>query len=278
VKIIKTHLNPDLDAVASVWLLKRFLLGWEGAQVEYVMAKNTEEAKNIDGEILYVDVGGGPLDHHDTGQYLSATSLTWEYVKQKRGIEDFKPIVLEALEKLVAVITEVDNARDLNWPEIKQTRHLFYLHSIVGALRGLAETDEQVTEFGMRALEAVLLSLKSEIKAVEELKLGKEFVTFWGKAIALETGNEMVLWTGEILGYLIVAKKDPVDGAVRIYARADSKVDLTKAYEEVKRQDPDSDWFLHASKKLLLNKTAVNPGFRPTRLSLEQIIKILQGE
>jgi hypothetical protein len=62
-----------------------------------------------------------------------------------------------------------------------------------------------------------------------------------------------------------------------VYARPDSKVDLSEAYRQVKQADPDSDWFLHASKRLLINDSTVNPDMKPTNLSLEQMIEILQN-
>ena len=37
-KIIVTHAAPDLDAVTSVWLIKRFLQGWNEAEVRFVPA------------------------------------------------------------------------------------------------------------------------------------------------------------------------------------------------------------------------------------------------
>ena len=40
-KIIVTHLSPDLDALASSWLLKRFLTGWTEAEITYVPAGET---------------------------------------------------------------------------------------------------------------------------------------------------------------------------------------------------------------------------------------------
>ena len=86
-KIIVTHNSPDWDAITSVWLLKRFLPGWEKAVVEFVPAGEKSEKRNPsaslrarglenrieeaiekvgDEEIVHVDTGLGPLDHHQT--------------------------------------------------------------------------------------------------------------------------------------------------------------------------------------------------------------------
>jgi len=279
-KKIITHINPDLDAVASVWLIKRFLPGWEEAEVEFVEA--TASGKKIAGvdedpNVLFVDVGRGRLDHHQTGEYLSATKLCFDYILAARKNQLLKPLEQEALGKIVKIITQIDTASDLKWKEISQVRYQFYLHILIEGLRGLGEADLQVIEFGFRALDAVLLNLKNKIRAEEELKNGIEFQTSWGKGIAVESGNKHVLWTGETLGYAIVVKKDPERGGVQIYSRPDSKVDLRKAYKKVRKMDPESDWFLHATHRLLLNEASVNPNMRPTKLSLAQIIEVLKS-
>ena len=74
---------------------------------------------------------------------------------------------------------------------------------------------------------------------------------------------------------------------MRIKARPDEEVispksqvtsqniDLTLAYEKLKAIDPQATWFLHSSKKMLLNGTPKNPSMVPTKLSLAQIIEVL---
>jgi len=279
-KKIITHVNPDLDAVAAVWVIKRFLLGWEEAEVDFVEA--TADGEKIPGvdsdpEVLYVDVGRGKLDHHQVNDYLSATRLCWDYVLEQREHRPLKEIEEKAGERLVEVVTQIDNAKDLSWKEVGETRYYFYLHILIDGLRGLGESDQQVLDFGFRGLEAVFLTLKNKIRAEEDLKNGKEFQTKWGKAIALESANKRVLWEGEIQGFVIVVKKDPKNGAVQIYSRPDSKVDLTEAWEKFKKIDPLADWFLHASGKLLLNESSVNPNMQPTKLTIEQVIEILKS-
>ena len=37
-KIIVTHASPDMDAITSVWLIRKFLPGWEDAKIQFVPA------------------------------------------------------------------------------------------------------------------------------------------------------------------------------------------------------------------------------------------------
>jgi len=273
-KKIITHVNPDLDAVCSVWLLKRFLPGWEEAEVGFVRADDKQMEKENE-DLLYVDVGLGKLDHHQTSEYLSAARLCWEYVKEMRKDESINSLESQAIERIVKVVTEIDNAHDLNWPEAKNDRFQFYFHNLIDGWRELSLSDMEVVEEGFKMLEAILLNFKNEIRAEEELAKATFFETKWGKGVGLETGNKHFLIFAENRGYQVVFIKNPKNGSVRIHARPDSQVDLTEVYNQVKKLDPQSDWFLHASKKLLLNQASVAQ-MKPTKLTLSEIMEVLK--
>src|SRR4029079_6193017 len=94
-KIIVTHTAPDLDAVTSVWLLKRFLPGWEEAKVEFVPAGSRRQGtkpgpeveepieKYNEDEVIHVDTGIGRLDHHQTADdKVCGASRTWDFVRE----------------------------------------------------------------------------------------------------------------------------------------------------------------------------------------------------
>lgn len=277
-KKIITHINPDSDAIISVWLIKKFLPGWQEAEVGFAEANDEtkQKAQTDDPSVLFVDVGRGKLDHHQTGRITSAAHLCWEYIKQNRPQQPIRVLDAAAVEELVRVGTEIDNTRDLHWPEVSEYRTSFYFQTIIESLRGMAETDEQVMALGLRLAEAIFWNLKNRMKAREELKAGIQFETLWGKGIALQTGNKYVGWEGEVAGFAVVIQKEPKVGGVRIYSRWDSGADLTEVYNKVSLLDGEANWFLHASKKLLLNWASVNKGMKPTKLSLEQLIEIIK--
>lgn len=276
-KKIVTHINPDLDAVVSVWLLKRFLPGWKEAEVDFCEAGETFEGQAVDSNpnILHVDTGLGRLDHHQLEEVTSAAQLCFDFIKKERKGQSLKKLDEKALVQIIKVTTEVDNARDLKWPETEESRYNFYLQSAIAGIRGMAGSDEEAMAFGLKSMEAVFHQIKKSLDAQEELKEGTEFKTPWGKAIGVETGNDSVLWEGEKKGYCLVVRKDPDEGGVRIYARFDTKVDLTDAYNKVRKKDPGSEWYLHQSKKLLLN-AATSHEMKPTKLSLKEMIEVLK--
>ncbi|MBM3205540.1 hypothetical protein FJZ41_01665 [Candidatus Shapirobacteria bacterium] len=277
-KTLVTHINPDLDAIFSVWMLQRFLLGWEKAKIEFCPAESTFNHQPVDSdpEVLHVDVGLGKLDHHQTSDFTSAAKLSLAYLLKVRKSEQLSPLDKQVLEMMVEVVNEVDNARDLDWPEIEKARYDFYLHNLFWGLRGLNASDTETMAYGLKSLEAIFHILKSRLKAQEEIKQGFVFETPWGQALALVTGNEAVLLEGEKKGYCLVVKKDPQEGGVRIYALPSSKVDLEKAYDWLKKNDSQGEWFLHSSHKILLNESRTKP-MKPTKLSLEKIMEILKN-
>src|SRR5690348_8423036 len=96
-KIIVTHTSPDWDAIGGVWLIKKFLPGWQDASVEFVPAgERSDRVKNKktawegpiekigEDQIIHVDTGLGPLDHHQTSDTsVSGTGLTWDFIKMQ---------------------------------------------------------------------------------------------------------------------------------------------------------------------------------------------------
>ena len=71
-------------------------------------------------------------------------------------------------------------------------------------------------------------------------------------------------------------QKDAKTEHVRIKAKPDSQVDLTQTKEELAKLDPKATWFLHISKKMLLNGSTKNIKMKPSRLSLKKVIEILK--
>ncbi len=268
-KIIVTHFSPDLDAIGAIWLLRRFDKSFAEAAIEFVPIGTTFRGEVVDGdpEIVHVDTGWGKFDHHQTDKNTCATKLVWEDL----GIKD------EALERLVAVVNEVDNADDLLWEEGSLDRSEFFLDSVFfGWKQVYPGQDRSYVEWGLVCLDGVYQALKEKVAAEKLLLVGKKFKTRWGEGIAVKTANDTVLDLGERQGYSLVVRQDPKSGHLRIYARADRNVDLTPVYEEFKKRDPEATWFLHSSKCLLLNGSRKDPAMKPTKLDLEEIVEVLE--
>lgn len=300
-KIIVTHSSPDWDAISSVWVLKRFLPGWENASVQFVPAggrvapfRGEEPIEKIgNDEVIHVDTGMGPLDHHQTSdKSVCGASRSWEYAftnnpefATSEKMKDRK----EAVDRIIKVIVAIDHFQEVFWPDAAADHQEFSLLGLLDGLKIQKPNDDQFyVLFGMECLDALVHQFENRIWAEREIKQGKEFETRFGKGIAFETLNDTVIKLSQKMGYVIVVRKDPRKGYVRIKVRPEKvqqsgqvgmtkdKIDLTLAYEQLSKMDPQATWFLHVSKKMLLNGTPKNPTMVPTTLSLDQIINVVK--
>lgn len=309
-KIIVTHLSPDLDAIGSVWVVKKFLPGWNDAKVEFVPAgnrlariKNHPDFENEpvlkvgDDEIMHVDTGLGPLDHHQTSSMdTCGAKRSWEYVAselEKLG-QQLKSEHHEAVSRIIEQIVDIDHFQEVYRADADADFQDFSLWGINEGLQYLKpEEHDYYVEFGRTCLDYLLSYYENKIWAENELSKGQEFETRYGKAIGIESRNDSVIKLAQKKGYVLVVRKDPKRGnvAIKTMPRRASKVqgaevqdtsiqqgiDLTLAYEQLKKIDPDATWFLHVSKKMLLNGSVKNPDMIPTSLPLNSIIEVLKS-
>ena len=296
-KRIVTHTSPDMDAITSVWFVKRYLPGWDNAELRFVPAgqrlgnlteekaqKLTDPVEIIGGnEVIHMDTGHGPLDHHQTSdQDVCAASLTLEYVKKNMVQNSLNPEKMEALERIAKYVIEVDHFKEIFRKEPLANYQNFSIVEILDGLKYQHPNDDKYyVEFISLCLDAMVHDLENLIWAEKEIKeKAVYFDTKWGKGLGIETINDTVVKLGQLMGYIIVVRRDPRKGYVRIKTQPDEKdkkgIDLTLASEKLKKMDPNATWFLHVSKKMLLNGTPKNPKMKPTKLSLSDIIEVLK--
>src|SRR3989344_1772453 len=344
-KIIVTHSSPDMDAITSVWLIRKFLQGWENATVKFVPAgerlargpvapssripspsvagslraldgtpssRATPRSDAIEGigedEVIHVDTGLGPLDHHQTADdKVCGASLTFDYVKRVqssparnvtqsvaggefrlKSSEKWKDR-MEAVGRMVKVVVDNDHFKEVFWPNPTADHYEFSVGAMLDGLKlAKPNQDEYYVNFVSECLDAILHEFENRIWAEKEIATnGQKFETRFGKGIGFETINDSVIKLAQKMGYVIVVRKDPRKGYVRIKAMPNkvqssklkvksSDIDLTLAYEKLSKMDPEATWFLHIGKKMLLNGSVKNQKMRPTTLSLEKIIDVLK--
>lgn len=273
-KTIVTHLSPDLDAICAVWLLKKFAPEFSDAKVGFVPIGKTWQCVAVDSDptLIYIDVGKGRFDHHQRKSKTCATKLVWQWLGEKKAalLKD------KALNRLIDLVCQIDHFGECFWPQAESDRYDLGLVAQIQGLKLFGKTDQEIIEFGLKALDGVYVNLRNKVNAEEELKKGMKFKTRWGKAIGIETRNDEVLKLGLKLGYKVVARKDPKTGQVRIKSAPEPEIDLTDAYKKLKRVDPQASWFFHIGKHQLLNASLRVPGTVPSKLSLKQVIEVLK--
>lgn len=271
-KTIVTHIGPDLDAITSVWLIKTFWPEWEEAEIVFVPAGTTLHKADPDEnpEIIHVDTGFGKYDHHQTDEMTCASLLVFETVKETHGPDP-------ALERMMDVVNDVDHFKEVFYPQPEADYWEFW---IVGQIDGwrLLYGDQplKIMELGFQSLDGVYKVMQNKIWAEIEFENGKEFDTKWGKAIGFETINDEVIHQAQKRGYVLVIRKDPKKGYVRIKSLPKEEIDLTPVYEKFKEDDQEATWFLHASRHMVLNGSSKNPDMKPSTRNLDQLITSLK--
>lgn len=274
-KIIVTHRSPDLDAIASCWLIKKFLPGWQNAEIKFVSAGLTLNNLSPDAnpEIIHVDTGLGKFDHHQSNAKTCSTRKILDFLKRENSI---KNKFLKPLEILANFVIEDDHFLEVYYPEPDADRYEFMLNNLIDGLKVVLTEDGKLAEYVFILLDATLEKLKKKANAEEELNQGIVFSSYLGKSFAIESGNDEILRFAQKIGYLMVIRKDPKYGNVRIKCPPDIKLDLTPLYNKIIKIDKTGFWYLHPSKHMLLNGSPKRPEQTPSPLSLARLIEIIK--
>ena len=290
-KLIVTHHAPDLDAVTSVWLLKRFDgQDYATAKIAFVdpgdkiSLEECEQNFNCQlHEVTHVDTGMGKFDHHQpekADRQTCAATLVFDHLVSK--YPDLADDI--ALKKIIAHVLVVDHFGEVYWAESGEDRAVFTIHSLI---RGHEFTDphndDSQLHFGMEALDYAYAAMKQRVKAEEIIKeKGQEFEITAGKCLALSTRNDDTLKLAQLKGYALVLRKDSEGGHVRIKVRPDAKnadgseFNLDALDKKIKALDSRATWFYHASGKMLLNGSIKHRHQIASSLSLQQIIDLIK--
>lgn len=275
-KTLVTHLSPDVDAVTSIWLIKRFLPGWEKAGVQFVPAGGTLNNAPADSDlsIIHVDTGLGRFDHHQTREDTCAAQKTFEFLKSKGYL---KQHYVEALERLVLAVNDTDHFREVFLPAADADIYNFLFDSLLDGMRIKLQNDHRLVEFGEVMLDGLFQSFLNKIKAEKEIERALVMETRWGKTIAFESENEETARLAHKKGFAMTIRKSPKKGHLRIKLspRVEGKMDLSLLYQRIKEADSSATWFFHRSGNMLLNGSAKNPNVVPTKLTLADVVKIV---
>lgn len=283
-RLLVTHHAPDLDAISSVWILKRFnSQDYADAKVAFVDPGDTisvENAKALGFEmdqVTHTDTGLGKFDHHQPDraqQRICATSLVYDYICEIQPDKKDDP----ALKSLVEYVTDIDHFGEVDWPESGLPRYAFSLPELIHGLELLElHNDDSQLHFGFTCLDSAYAVLKQFFKAHEVLEeKAVRFELPIGNCLAVESANDDVIKLAQKQGVDLVIKKDDHTGHVRIKARPDTNFTLEALAEKVKALEPDVSWYYHPGGKMLLNGSRKHTHQNPSQLSLQQLITLVK--
>lgn len=275
-KTIITHISPDLDAITSVWLILRFMHGWETAELAFVPAGKTFEDKDPDENpnVIHVDTGLGRFDHHQLEERTSAARRVLDHLLEKEYIRKSN---IEPLDRIVDVVTMYDNFGEVHLPDPTADIYNFSLNEVIYGLRGMQMNNHATVEAVMPLLDALLINMKVKISAEAEMAKGITLQTRWGRSLIVETSNDEVLKFALKSGYTFVARRDPDRNYIRIKTFPSKDFELTDLYETIIKEDKQAYWYLHSSKNMLLNGSYKESDSKPSALTLQRLVEIIQS-
>lgn len=284
IKVIVTHQSPDLDAIASVWLLQRFLAPqWEEAQIVFLPSGEKLPAAamadlNLKPEnLIHVDTGLGEFDHHQPDrakQRVCAASLVFDHICRLQTDKKNN----QALRYLVNYFLQIDLFENCYWPQAADLKHQLMVHSLIEGAKLTGDYDDQkLLQFGMQLLDAAYLRLKAEVTADEIIqRKGERFQVAGHSTLAIATGSKAVEKRSQMMGTELIIRKNEKTGHARIKATPRSGIDLTPLHDEILKRDQVGNWFLHGSKRMLLNGSGKSD-MNPTSLSLTELVSLAKS-
>ena len=151
----------------------------------------------------------------------------------------------------------------------------FNTYSKYGKITRIVGVVILVSLIGFELLDASLILFTNEVLLEKDWKKVVEFETRWGKGMALESDAENVDAVGYAKGYVVVIKVSPKKKWRAFLGQASSKVDFTTVYQKLKLIDPESDWFLHHAKQMLMNGSRSSPNVVRSRLTMKELIGLV---
>ncbi len=229
-------------------------------------------------DVTHVDTGLGIFDHHQSERGMKrvcATSLVYDYICTIHPEYTHD----KALSYVSEYVTAIDHFEENWWEHADDLKNKFLLQNILDGVKLVGmHDDEALTHFGLTCFDGVYAALKEQIGAQEAIEeKGKMFVTKWGNALAIESANDEVIKLAQMQGFVMVIRKDPGRGNIRIKAVPGKDIDLTEVAQAIKKADTVGTWYFHPAKTMLLNGSSKSNSQLPSPLSLDETVSLVKS-
>lgn len=271
---IVTHLNPHLDEVVCVWMVRRFLPRWNKCVVKYIPTNpkgGNVKAPDRDPNTMYIGVGRGKFDEHKGNLDESATTLVYKFLIGEKKIK-LNLIEKAALQELVAFANDEDHGKHIT------NAHSEFSFAAANAFMPKAGLKSAaILDAGSAYLDGVFECLKEKHTLERDWKKIKKFKTSWGSAIAIQTevSPKTVLRRAAKDGVHIAVVLNPKNKFRSIRAVPESQADFTAAFERAHATEPKAEWYLHHSKKMLICGSDVASNLTLSKMSLDKLIALV---
>jgi len=232
-----------------------------------------ERWENVEPEendfVVYVGVGQGKFDEHKGDDKDSAASLVWTETLEKYKVRKGDK---EAVSRIVEYVKDEDMGQYL-----KQKNHEFSLPTILAGLYVDNNKDSlAVYEIGKKMVNALYIEMMKRISAEKDWQGRIEFESYWGPAAAVVSDIPGVERIAYDAGFVLVVIHNNAKTFHGLRADPDSDVDFSKAAMKLEQIEPEADWFLHQSKRMLLCGGEIAKGSQSSNLSLDQLTELVK--
>ncbi|MBI4039168.1 hypothetical protein HY384_04405 [Candidatus Daviesbacteria bacterium] len=263
-KVLVTHINPHLDDIFAIWLLKKYDPKFTDFEIDFISAAHNLATKETE-EKMFVGTGGGRFDEHKEGLKTCAGSLVFDFLKSENLLPDSE-IEVAALEEVVEWNKQIDtgiipiDAYDE-----------FSVPAFIRSKDSKKQSSQEDIELGSKILDRILAILKNKQKSAKDWEKRVEFDSSFGKSLAVVSDTIDRPFCKRMGGDLFLIY-DPKYHSVQFFTPSQT-LDLSPIYEQVKKLDPEADWFLHQSHHMVLCGSSSAPDAKQTKLSFEQLIE-----
>jgi len=272
-KVLVTHVKPHLDDICGLWLLRAYLPGFAKANIRFIPIDEhggkTWGGKKVDSDqsVIHVGVARGAFDEHRGIKNAAATTLVWKFLKQK-GYAPHAPLMRNAIERITRYVLAEDTG---------QLKGLPYRNVMLPVLLSGLPNSLERTRLGFLLLESLLRIETNGLALERDWKRRIEFKTPWGRGVALQTAAAGSDDFGYHHGFALVAILNPKTNDRGIRAAANSGANLAALARAIRAREPQAQWYLHHSGKLLLCGDAVAPHVKRSTLSLKEMVLLIKG-
>ncbi|MDP3974000.1 MAG: hypothetical protein Q8P92_04160 [Candidatus Daviesbacteria bacterium] len=273
-KILVTHINPHLDDIFAIWLLKKYDPKYSDFEIDFISASHDKASEETEDKV-FVGTGGGKFDEHKEGLKTCAGSLVFDHLKQA-GLLPKDELEVKALEEAV----EWNKKIDMGTIPIEAYDE-FSVPAFIRSKDNKKESSLKDVELGSKILERIMEGLKRKQQSLKDWEGRVEFESKFGKSIAVKSDTidrpfckRMARFAkqGGDLFLLLAPRYHGVQ-----YFTPSQNLDLSPIYEKVKSMDSEADWFLHQSHHMVLCGSSAAPDAKPTKLTFEQLIEVAKS-
>ena len=266
-KTLITHINPHLDDIFAIWLLKKYDPKYQDFEVDFISAAHDKADDETEDEV-FVGTGGGKFDEHKEGLATCAGSLVFDFLKTA-GLVPNDESTLKALEEMV----EWNKQIDMGTIPIEAYDE-FSVPAFIRSKDNKKESSLDDVLLGAKILDKILEVAKRTQQSLEDWEERLAFETSFGKTIAVKSETVDRPFCKKMGGDLFLLVSPKYNG-VQFFTPSQT-LDLSSIYDKLKILDPEADWFLHQSHHMVLCGSSAAPEAKPTKLSFEQLIEIVK--